>query len=131
MTRGSRSIGLIVHPASYPAARLVWTEKIQNEEDKYGRKISLDRDFWVDFATICEKAATRIDASKSQTLTIALSVISSVITDEIAAEDKRVRNRDIYDSFLDFVVATMKRTDFDKARKGQIIHDTACLIKLL
>jgi hypothetical protein len=107
------------------------TQEIQDENDKYGKRIFLDRDFWVDFANICKKATSRLDDINSQTLTIALNVISSMIMDEIAAEDKRIRNREIYDSFLDFVVATMTRTDFDKARKGQVIHDKACLIKLL
>lgn len=79
---------------------------------------------------MCKKATSRIDGIDSQTLTIALSVISSMIMDEIAAEDKRIRNREIYDSFLDFVVAIMKRTDLDKARKAQIIHDKASLMQL-
>ncbi|HYA02489.1 MAG TPA: hypothetical protein VEI04_05190 [Syntrophobacteria bacterium] len=130
MTRGGRSIGFIIHPASYPVARLIWTQRIQDEDDQYGRRILLDRDFWVDFANMCKKATSRIDGIDSQTLTIALSVISSMIMDEIAAEDKRIRNREIYDSFLDFVVAIMKRTDLDKARKAQIIHDKASLMQL-
>jgi hypothetical protein len=131
MKRDGRSIGFIMHPASYPAARLILTQKIQDGDDKYGRRIFLDREFWIDFANICKRAISRVGDIDSQILRIALNSISSMIMDEMAAEDKRTKYREIYGSFLDFVVAVMGRTDLDKARKGQIIHDKACLIKLL
>jgi hypothetical protein len=131
MKRSARSIGVMIHPASYPLARLVWAEQIRDEDDKFGRTVSLDRDFWLEFSRICKHAAARIADSPSETLAIALTVISSMITDGIDSEVKREKNSAMYASFLDFSLSVMRRTDIDRARKGQIIHDRASLIKLL
>jgi hypothetical protein len=131
MERGARSIGLFIHPASYPFAKLVWAERIRDEGDKFGRTISLDRDFWNDLADMCKKAATKIDDAASQTLAIALSVISSMIMEEMQSEDRREKNRETYESFLSFVVEIMNRADLDKARKAQLIHDKASLVQIL
>jgi len=131
MKRSARSIGLFIHPASYPLARLVWAEEIRKEDDKFGRTITLDRDFWLEFSRMCELASKRIEDSPLGTLAIALSVISSMIVDGIDAELKRERNNETYAAFLDFVVDIMRKPDLDKGRKGQIIHDKASRIRLL
>jgi hypothetical protein len=131
MERGARSIGLFIHPASYPFARLVWAERIRDEGDKFGRRISLDRDFWNDLADICKKASGKTDDIASQTLAIALSVISSMIMEEMQSEERREKNRETYESFLSFVVEIMNRADLDKVRKAQIIHDKASLVQIL
>jgi hypothetical protein len=130
MERSVKSIGIFIHPASYPFAKLVWAERIRVESDKSGKVISLDRTLWQDLADICQKAASESDDVTSQTLGIALSVISSIIIEEIAREDRREKNREAYESFSRFVVEIMNRTDLDKARKGQIIHDEASLLKI-
>jgi hypothetical protein len=131
MERGARSIGLFIHPASYPFARLVWAERIRDEGDRLGRRISLNRDFWNDLADICKKASGKIDDAAPQTLAIALSVISSMIMEEVQREDRREKNRETYESFLGFVVETMNRVDLDKVRKAQVIHDKASLLQIL
>jgi hypothetical protein len=131
MKRGAKSIGLFIHPASYPFARLVWAERIRDEGDRFGRRISLDRDLWNDLAHICKKASSKIDDIASQPLAIALSVISSMIMEEMQSEDIREKNRETYESFLAFVVEIMNRADLDKARKAQLIHDKASLVQIL
>jgi hypothetical protein len=130
MERGARSIGLVIHPASYPFARLVWAERIRDEGDRFGRRVSLDRDFWNDLADICKKTSSKIDDAASRTLAIALSVISNMIMEEIESEERREKNRETYESFQGFVVETMKRVDIDKVRKAQIIHDKASLLPI-
>jgi hypothetical protein len=40
------------------------------------------------------------------------------------------RNKQIFESFADFVLETTGRTDLDKVRKGQMIHDGAFSLRL-
>jgi hypothetical protein len=39
--------------------------------------------------------------------------------------------REAYEQFADFVAALSRRADLDKARKGQILHDRACELRLI
>jgi hypothetical protein len=50
---------------------------------------------------------------------------------EIAAAEKRDKNREVYGSFADFVAEISARTDIDKARKAQMIHDRSCQLRVM
>jgi hypothetical protein len=49
---------------------------------------------------------------------------------DIAVERKTQRNKEIFESFADFVAETTSRRDLDRARKGQIIHEKASRLRL-
>ena len=71
-----------------------------------------------------------MDAFSSPSVRKALNLMADKIIAEIDAEDKRSRYKESYESFFDFVVEINKRTDLDRVRKAQLIHDKACQIKL-
>jgi hypothetical protein len=52
------------------------------------------------------------------------------IMTEIDAEDRRSQYKESYESFFNFVVEINKRTDLNRVRKAQLIHDKACQIQL-
>ena len=49
---------------------------------------------------------------------------------DIAVARRTERNKQIFESFADFVLETTGRTDLDKVRKGQMIHEGASLLRL-
>ena len=58
-------------------------------------------------------------------LSTALDLISHIIIVEIALQNLNLFDRQIYGSFFHTVNKILDRTDLDKIRKGQIIHDLA------
>ncbi len=49
---------------------------------------------------------------------------------DIALARRTERNKRIFESFADFVLETTGRTDLDKVRKGQMIHEGASSLRL-
>ncbi len=60
-----------------------------------------------------------------ENLLIALNLISQIITFEIALQNLSLEDRQIYASFFHTAKEIIARTDLDKIRKGQIIHNLA------
>jgi hypothetical protein len=60
----------------------------------------------------------------------ALSLMAEGILSQIEAEDKRLRYKAAYEDFFDSVVEIYNSKDFDKVRKGQLIHQKAAQLKL-
>jgi hypothetical protein len=58
-------------------------------------------------------------------LLTALNLISHIITVEITLQNLNLLDRQNYGSFFETVNRILARTDLDKIRKGQIIHDLA------
>lgn len=56
--------------------------------------------------------------------------LSNLDVSQIVAEDRRLKYQEAYESLVDFVFEINNRTDLDKVRKGQMIHDRACELKL-
>ena len=72
---------------------------------------------------------TRI-SHRNRMLLMALVEKQLRVMDDMAVERKTQRNKEIFESFADFVVETTSRRDFDKARKGQMIHEKASRLRL-
>ncbi|HYA03517.1 MAG TPA: hypothetical protein VEI04_10435 [Syntrophobacteria bacterium] len=127
---GSRgSIELVLRPDLYPVVKLVW-----KEGPFHGVVVeataALDKGGWLHLATACKERARQIDAFASQEATSVWGLFADSIMREIRGEEKRARNREAYQSFGDFVAEISRRTDLDKIRKAQMIHDQACGLKL-
>lgn len=58
-------------------------------------------------------------------LLTALNLVSQIITFETALKKLSLADRQIYGSFSHTAKEILARTDLDKIRKGQIIHDLA------
>jgi hypothetical protein len=58
-------------------------------------------------------------------LLTALNLVSQIITFETALQKLSLADRQIYGSFSHTAKEILARTDLDKTRKGQIIHDLA------
>jgi hypothetical protein len=89
--------------------------------DEYVYEISL-YDHWKQRAdSIYEEKLHKI----LEKLLIALNLISQINTFEIALQKLSHLDRQIYGSFFHTAKEILARTDLDKIRKGQIIHDLA------
>ncbi len=66
----------------------------------------------------------------SQRVISGFNHMSQRIVEEIEAENRRLQFKEAYESFTNFVAQISSRTDLDDVRKGQIIHDMACKLKL-
>jgi len=123
------SIQLMIDPRGYPVARLVWAQAAFQDELSQAT-IPLRKEVWLDVAGYCQQHAERLEVLGQGELAETCRRVADLIMDEITADEKRQRNRDIYASFADFISTISVRTDIDKARKAQIIHDKACQLKL-
>ena len=72
---------------------------------------------------------TRISYRDRMLLTAVVEEQLRIVAD-IAAERRTQRNKEIFESFADFVDETIGRTDLDKVHKGQIIQEKASLLRL-
>ena len=81
-------------------------------------------------ANSCKEVAGSMGAFTSQNIVSGLNQMHQSILLEIAAEDKRLKYQDAYESLVDFVFEVNNRTELDKVRKGQMIHDRACELTL-
>jgi len=123
------SIRLVIDPCGYPVARLVWAEAAGKDE-AFQATIPLRKKEWLHVANYCRKRAEQLAAFGPDDLASTWHKIAEFITSEITADEKRQRNRELYGSFADFVAAINARTDIDKARKAQMIHERACRLRV-
>jgi hypothetical protein len=80
---------------------------------------------WLDVAECCKQRAEQLERSGRHRLANSWDRIADLVLSEIIAAEKRQRNRELYGSFADFVATISARSDMDKVRKAQIIHEKA------
>jgi hypothetical protein len=100
------------------------------ENDALETDVSFPKELWMNLARACDVVAHGMDAFSSPKVQKALNLMADKIIAEIDAEDRRSRYKELYESFFDFVVEINKRTDLDRVRKAQLIHDKACQFQL-
>ena len=127
---GNRSVALNVEAASYPQIKLHVREQHGDKTDELKTEVTFPRELWINLADVCRQMADSMDAFSSGTLKAGLNLMSQKITVEIEAEDNRLRNKEAYETFADAIAQIANRADLDKARKGQMVHDTACRLQL-
>ncbi|MGD8915638.1 MAG: GGDEF domain-containing protein [Syntrophobacterales bacterium] len=125
-----QSVVLHVEADSYPKIRLHFREKRGDKHDELKIDVSLPKKFWVNLSDVCRQTTDSLDSYSSGTLRKALNWMSQRIMAEIELEDKRILNKEEYEILADTAAQIFNRADLDKARKGQMIHDLACRLKL-
>ncbi len=128
MEVGNRSVKLKLEPASYPVIKIHLNA--QGENKTFETEVRFPREFWMNMASSCKKVAGSLGAFTSQNIVSGLNLMHQSILLEIAAEDRRLKYQEAYESLVDFVFEINNRTDLDKVRKGQMIHDRACELRL-
>jgi hypothetical protein len=123
MEVNSRLVKFKIKPASYPLMKLYFNEQRENEDNALEAETEFPKEFWINLANTCREVARGMSTFSSQKIVMGLMA-------EVEAEDKRLRNKEVYESFLDFVIEVNSRTDLDKVRKGQMIHDKANKLRL-
>ena len=126
----NQSVVLHVEADSYPEIRLHIIEKRFDKHDELKTDVSFPRKFWVSLSDVCRQMTDNMDSYSLGTLKTAMNLMSQRIMAEIEAEDKRLRNKEEYEILADTAAQIFNRADLDKARKGQMIHDIACRLKL-
>ena len=129
MVEEKKSVELMINPGLYPAVKIVLNEPV-SEHDVFEATAPLHKEVWLHVAKECKERAAGMDVFASQRLVSALNSLADMIFDEVNAEEKRERNREAYESFADFVAEINTRTDLDKIRKAQLIHDKASELQL-
>ena len=130
MEQEKRFVDLLVTPNVYPTVKLLVRKEPGSDDEMSVHTISFHREMWRTLAKYCKQRVAHADISLSQELVISLNAIADAIMSEVNADEKRERNKDAYQSFADFVAKINARTDLDKLRKAQIIHDRASELKL-
>jgi hypothetical protein len=128
MEVGNRSVKLKLEPASYPLIKV--NLNAQGENNMFETEVRFPREFWMNMANSCKEVAGSMGAFTSQNIVSGLNLMHQTILLEIAAEDRRLKYQEAYESLVDFVFEINNRTDLYKVRKGQMIHDRACELKL-
>ena len=129
MVDEKKSVELMINPGLYPAAKIILNEPVA-EGEIFEATAPLHKEVWLHVAKECKECAAAMDVLASQRLVAALNSVADMIFDQVNAEEKRERNRDVYESFADFVTEINTRTDLDKIRKAQLIHDRASELQL-
>lgn len=126
-----RAVKIKLDPASYPLVQLIWEEPGEHEPGRFEEQVLFPKEWWMSLATTAEVIVDEMDTAIDQNKKLAeiLTSISDRITIEIEAEEKRMRYKDSYESFAEYISKISQREDIDNARKAQMIHDTA--LKLL
>jgi len=126
MIEENGSMELIANPSSYPVMKVMWREA--GAQDIFEVTTPLNKEVWLRLATECRGCAAAIDAS--QKMISCLNLVADMIMSEISSENRRERNREAYTLFADFIAEIDARTDLDKTRKAQVIHDRAHQLKI-
>jgi hypothetical protein len=126
----SQSVRIEIKPSSYPMIKLHCEQQRECENDALETDVSFPTELWMNLARVCDEVAHGMDAFSSPSVRKALNLMADKIIAEIDAEDRRSRYKESYESFFDFVVEINKRTDLDRVRKAQLIHEKACQIQL-
>jgi CheY-like chemotaxis protein len=126
MTQEKGSMELIANPSFYPVMKVMWREA--GAQDIFEATTPLNKELWIELATECRNRAAAIDVS--QKMITCLNLVADMIMSEINSEDRRERNREAYNLFADFIAEIATRTDLDKTRKAQMIHERAHQLKI-
>ena len=127
MQLDDRAVKFKIKPASYPSIKICYKEP---QKDYLEAEVAFPKEFWIDLANGCKQVTDNMGTFSSQNLAAAIDLMSNAIMGEISAEEKRIRNKEAYESFVDFVMEINSRADLDKARKGQLIHNEAWQLRL-
>ena len=130
MELDSISMKLKIKPTSYPVMKISIKNRSEHEDDLLETEVTFSKEFWLSLADTLKKGANGMGAFGSQGVISGLNRMSQRILAEIEAEERRLQFKETYESFTNFVVQINSRTDLDDVRKGQIIHDMACKLKL-
>jgi hypothetical protein len=126
VTEEKESMELVANPSFYPVVKVMWKEA--GTQEVFEATTPFSKEVWLKFATECRNRASAIDLSHR--MVSCLNVIADMIMNEIDAEYRRERNREAYNLFADFIAEIDARTDLDKTRKAQMIHDRAHQLKM-
>jgi len=129
MVDEKKSVELMINPGLYPAVKIV-LNGTATEPEVFEATAPLHKEVWLHVAKECKERAAGMDVFASQRLVSALNSLADMIFDQVSAEEKRERNREAYEAFADFVAEISTRTDLDKIRKAQLIHDKASELQL-
>ena len=130
MKLDSSSLKLEIKPTSYPVVEISLKNGSEHEDDFLETEVTLPKDFWLSLSDTLREGARGMGAFGSQRIISGFNHMSQRIVEEIQAEHRRAQFKEAYESFTNFVAEISSRTDLDDVRKGQIIHDMACKLKL-
>ena len=130
MELDSSSMKLKIKPISYPVMEISLKNGSEHEDDFLETEVTFPMEFWLSLALTLKGGAKGMGAFGSQGVISGLKRMSQRIMAEIEAENRRLKFKETYESFTNFVVQINSRTDLDDVRKGQIIHDMAWKLKL-
>ncbi|MGD8915897.1 MAG: hypothetical protein PVH35_04810 [Syntrophobacterales bacterium] len=120
-------IMLEINPERYPEMELTFNEITEHEDKLLETKVTFPKEFWLNLADTLKQVGYYGEDEPTKQ---GFNFISQRIMAEIEAENRRVKFKEAYESFADFIVEINKRTDLDNVRKAQMIHDMACQLKL-
>jgi hypothetical protein len=123
-----RFIMLDINPEQYPEMELSFNEINEHEDKLLETKVTFPKEFWLNLAETLSQVAN--DMGEDDPVKSGFNLMSQRIMAEIEAEDRRLKFKEAYESFADFVIGIKERADLDNVRKGQMIHDMACQMKL-
>jgi regulatory protein YycI of two-component signal transduction system YycFG len=126
----SSSMKLKIKPISYPVMEISLENGSEHEDDFLETEVTFPMEFWSSLALTLKGGAKDMGAFGSKRIISELQRMSQRILAEIEAENRRLKFKETYESFTNFVVQINSRTDLDDVRKGQIIHDMAHKLKL-
>jgi hypothetical protein len=121
------SVMLDINPERYPEMELTLNEISEDEDRLLETKATFPKEFWLNLADTLKQVGYY---GQDEPIREGFNFISQRIMAEIEAENRRLEFKEAYESFADFIVEINARTDMDKVRKAQIIHDMACQMKL-
>jgi len=121
---------LNITPVSYPVMEVCFNDINENEREDnlWEKEATFPREFWLNLANTLNQVAK--DMGGDDPARSGFNIMSQRIMAEIEAEDRRLQFREAYEYFADFVVEITNRTDLDKVRKGQMVHDMASELRL-
>ncbi|MBW1982700.1 MAG: PilZ domain-containing protein [Deltaproteobacteria bacterium] len=130
METESRIVEIKIKPDKYPSVELYWKQQHDYENDVLVTDVTFPQETWTHLAEVCQKLTDEMHAFSSDKVKAALQFMTKRITAEIEAEQLREKHKDVYEMFADYVAEVNSRTDLDKVRRAQLIHEKACELKL-
>ena len=121
---------LKIQPASYPFIKIHYRKQRGHEDSIFETEVSLLRELWLDLANACKSVAENMNDRSHRQAKEGLNQMFKRIMTEIEAEDRRMVNKEAYETLADLVFEINSRNDLDMVRKGQIIHDIASRLQL-
>jgi hypothetical protein len=91
-----------IKPSSHPMMKLCSKQQHEYENDELETDVSLPREFWMNVARACDEIAHGMGAFSSPKVREALNLMADRIIAQMDAEDRRLRNKESYESFFDY-----------------------------